>query len=142
MKIRQILVALLAIIIGALLWDRQRRAPEVLPAGDLATTYGLECDRRPTLRLNPENVPAHLRHLTPLAERWGIGDDIIRGDCGDIASEEDKKELHDALYGPYEEITAWLDSFADKPMTEEAAAFMYMQGVLDEMGIYILEEKG
>jgi hypothetical protein len=141
MRTRPILFVLLVVVAAAILWGRRDREPDVAPAGDLQRAYGLECENRPTLRLDPQNVPAHLRHLTPLAEKWGIGDDVIRGDCVDAATEAEKQELHDALYEPYEEITAWLDSFGDELMTDETAAFMYMQLALDEMGIYILEEK-
>jgi hypothetical protein len=135
MKTRPILFILIAIAAVALLWGRRSRAPDVAPSGELQEAYGLECESRPAARLDSGNVPAHLRHLTPLAERWGIGDDVIRGDCVDSASEEDKKELHDALNEPYDDITAWLDSFGDEPMSDEAAAFMYMQLALEEMGI-------
>ncbi|MGD2218011.1 MAG: hypothetical protein PVJ64_14735, partial [Gemmatimonadales bacterium] len=84
---------------------------------------------------DPQNVPASLRHLTPLAEKWGIGDDVIRLDCVDAASEAERQELRDALAEPHDEITAWLDSFGNRPMSDEAAAFMYMQLALAEMGV-------
>jgi hypothetical protein len=71
----------------------------------------------------------------------GIGDDIIRNDYIDKASDAEKRELHDAFYEPYEQVTAWLNGFKAGPMTEEAQAFMYTQLALDEMGYYILEEK-
>lgn len=105
----------------------------------LQKKYDLYAENRPVIKLNPNNVPQHLSHLIPLAEKWGIGDDIIRGDFEAKATEAEKKELHDALYSPYEKITDWLNSF--DTLSEEAAAFMYMQLALDEMGIYILEEK-
>ena len=82
----------------------------------------------------------HVQLVTTLPYR-GIGDDIIRNDCVDKASEAEKRELHDALYEPYEEITAWLNGFGSGSMPDEAEAFMYMQEALDEMGYYILEEK-
>lgn len=135
MRTRPILFILVALLVVGYLWGRRDRAPQVAPAGDLQSEYGLECSNRPTLQLDRQNVPAGLRHLTPLAERWGIGDDVIRGDCVDSASAAERQELHDALRGPYDEITAWLDSFGDRPMSDEAAAFMYMQLALEEMGI-------
>jgi hypothetical protein len=134
MRTRPILFIVIALLAAGYLWGRRDRAPEVAPAGDLQNEYGFECSNRPTLDLDPQNVPADLRHLTPLAERWGIGDDVIRLDCVDTASAAERQELHDALYEPYDEITAWLDSFGDRPMSDEAAAFMYMQLALEEMG--------
>jgi hypothetical protein len=76
-----------------------------------------------------------------LAEKWGIGDDIIRTDLLDKSSDSERRDLHDALYQPFERITQWLDSLAGSPLSAEAEAFMYLQGVLDEMGFYISEEK-
>lgn len=35
----------------------------------------------PLLSLRSENVPQSLRELIPLAERWGISDDILRQDA-------------------------------------------------------------
>jgi hypothetical protein len=54
----------------------------------------------------------------------------------------ERRELHDVLYEPFEEITVWLNSFAGRSLSPEAEAFMYMQSALDEMGYHILEEKG
>lgn len=135
MRIRPIIFVVVVLLAAGYLWGRRDRSSEVAPAGDLQSEYGLECSKRPTLELNPQNVPVSLRHLTPLAERWGIGDDVIRLDCVDAASEAERQELRDALAEPHDEITAWLDSFGERPMSDEAAAFMYMQLALEEMGI-------
>jgi hypothetical protein len=121
-----------------------RRYPrsEIAPASELQRKYGLYAENRPVITLNPQQVPVHLRHLVPLAGKWGIGDDIIRNDYIDKASERERRELHDAFYEPFEQITAWLDTFESGALTEEAEAFMYAQTALDEMGYYIREEKG
>ncbi len=135
MRARPIIFVVVVLLAAGYLWGRRDRAPQVAPAGEMQSAYGLECGNRPTLDLDPQNVPAGLRHLTPLAEKWGIGDDVIRLDCVDAASEAERQELRDALAEPHDEITAWLDSFGDRPMSDEAAAFMYMQLALAEMGI-------
>jgi hypothetical protein len=57
-------------------------------------------------QLDPGKVPADLRDLLPLAQRWGIGDDVDR---------------------------AWLDTFKPGTMTDEAAAFMYAQLAIEDM---------
>jgi hypothetical protein len=77
----------------------------------------------------------------PLAERWGIGDDVLRNDLVARATYGEKRELHEALAAPFEQIGRWLDSFGEEPMSDEAAAFMYMQEALDEMGFHVLEER-
>jgi hypothetical protein len=113
----------------------------IAPAGELQRKHGLYAKNRPVIRLDPEQVPVYLRPLITLAEKWGIGDDIIRNDCIAVASEAEKRELHDAFYEPFEQITVWIDGFGPAPLSKEAEAFMYSQMALDEMGFSILEEK-
>lgn len=84
-------------------------------------------------RLDANNVPAELRHLVPLAERWGIGDDVDRNAAVDRATPAERAELERAVTPVHARITAWLDSFGQQPMPDEAAAFMYMQLALEEM---------
>ena len=86
-----------------------------------------------TVQLNANNVPEDLRHLVPLAERWGIGDDVDRNAAVDRATPAERQELERAIAPSDARITAWLDSFRQQPMTDEAAAFMYMQLALEEM---------
>jgi hypothetical protein len=134
-------LALGAILAAAWALTRRDRRSAIAPASELQREYGLYAENRPVIRLDPARVPSHLRHLVPLAEKWGIGDDIIRNDYIDKASETEKRELHDAFYEPFEQLTEWLDSFGKESMTQEGEAFMCAQLALDEMGYYILEEK-
>jgi hypothetical protein len=83
--------------------------------------------------LDPGKVPEPLRHLVPLARRWGVGDDVERMELIERSSQPDRQALAAALAPYHGEITAWLDSFGSGSMTEEAAAFMYMQLALEEM---------
>ena len=83
--------------------------------------------------LDAENVPADLRHLVPLAQRWGIGDDVDRNAAVDRATAAERAELEQAIAPVDARITAWLNSFGQQPMPDEAAAFMYMQLALEEM---------
>lgn len=136
------LIAVLAFLIG--MYDYVRRArsrSDIAPASELQKHFGLYAGNQPTLELDPTQVPEHLRHLVPLAERWGIGDDIIRNQVIDKSSAAEKRELHDAVYESYERITEWLASFGGRPLSPEAEAFTCVQAALDEMGYYILEEK-
>ena len=97
----------------------ERSTPEEQPT----STYNLES----------ENIPENLRHLAPLAEKWGIGDDVERAELIERASPTDKEALIRAITPHQSEITAWLDSFGMDPMSDEAAAFMYMQLAVEEM---------
>jgi hypothetical protein len=110
---------------------------EILPAGEMKKKYHLTADRYKPPTLNPVKVPEQLRDLLPLAAKWGIGDDIIRDDFEQKASEDEKQQLKKTLKGRTEEITKWLNSFGiKKPMPEEAACFMYMLAACDEMKLW------
>ena len=83
--------------------------------------------------LDPMQVPESLRHLVPFANQWGIGDDIDRMERIQRSSAADREELAMALTPHQTEVTAWLDSLEAATMSDEAAAFMYMQLALEEM---------
>lgn len=88
----------------------------------------------PARRLDPEAVPESLRGLVPLAERWGIGDDVDRARALERATDAEKEQLREAVDEHGAEITRWLDSFGQGTvMPDEAAAFMYMQLAVEEM---------
>jgi hypothetical protein len=85
-------------------------------------------------RLDAAKVPEGLRKIVPLAQRWGIGDDVDRGEALSRVTPEERAELRRAVETHGAEITAWLDSFGGgEKMSEEAAAFMYMQLAVEEL---------
>jgi hypothetical protein len=84
-------------------------------------------------RLDPGRVPSDLRHLLPMAERWGIGDDVDRIARVDRSTPAEREELRAAVEPHHERITAWLNSLVIGQMSDEAGAFMYMQLALEEM---------
>lgn len=111
---------------------------EILPAAEMKKRHQLTADNRPEVVLSASKVPSDLADLVPLAEKWGIGDDIIRNDFQSKSSDADKQALAKALTGRNNRITEWLDSQPkDEAMSDEAAAFMYMQLGLDEMGLWV-----
>ena len=95
---------------------------------------------RDGITLSVENVPDEFKMLLPFATKWGIGDDAIRGDITDSATEADKQELVVALTGKLGSIDRWIDSYPEGSMTEEAAAFMYMGEAIEEMDLEIVYE--
>jgi hypothetical protein len=135
-------VILMAVICVVYLRRRPTmRLGEILPSVVMKEKYGLYAENRPTIRLDSSKVPEPLRDLIPMAEKWGIGDDIIRADFEEKATEKDKGEFQNALRGRTADVTAWLDSFDTGPdspnaMTEEAVCFMYMLEALDESGLW------
>ncbi|MCK4488719.1 MAG: hypothetical protein KAU23_00575 [Anaerolineales bacterium] len=84
-------------------------------------------------RINPSRVPEHLRPFIPLAAKFGIGDDGIRYDVASAAPVEEKRQLREVFDFRSEDIDQWIDSFGDEPMSDEAAAFMYMLLATDEL---------
>ncbi|HZO19183.1 MAG TPA: hypothetical protein VFB46_09380 [Gemmatimonadaceae bacterium] len=103
------------------------------PGSDDRPRSGATTETHTATRLNPDRVPAELRHLVHLAERWGIGDDVERIAAVDRATPAERAELEQAVTPVSDRITAWLDSFGQTVMPDEAAAFMYMQLALEEM---------
>ena len=85
------------------------------------------------ITLDPTKVPEDLRPLLPVIQEWGIGDDVDRGHKVDAATPEARQRLRDALTPHQDRITAWLNSFGQQLMPDEAAAFMYAQLALEEI---------
>lgn len=83
--------------------------------------------------IDASRVPEDLRSLVPIVQEWGIGDDVDRGRKVDGATAEEKQKLRDALAPHQDRITAWLNSFGQNVMPDEAAAFMYTQLALEEI---------
>jgi hypothetical protein len=94
--------------------------------GSSSTAHGVP-------RLDAVKVPADLRDLVPYAQRWGIGDDVARSERIQKASAAERSELRAAFGRRQARITAWLDSFGQGAMPDEAAAFMYTQLAIEEM---------
>lgn len=84
---------------------RKRKSDfEVLPAGEMQAKHGLTAENRPTIVLAPAVVPRKLRRLIPLAERFGIGDDLIREDivaktpAAELAAMQAAVQAHDDAF--------------------------------------------
>jgi len=124
---------------AALLACTQAPSPPPLQHGQIGTAAELAAygPRTPEpIHLRRDRVPPDLVDLIPFAEKWGIGDDVLRNEMRERVTDAEKQALTDALAGRHARITAWLDSFPQgQPMSEEAAAFMYMQLGTDEMGL-------
>jgi len=109
---------------------------KILPAEEMQKKHRLYAGNRPKIKLDKHKVPKDLHKLIPLAEKWGIGDDIIRADFEEKTSKSDKIKLKNVLKGNTKKINKWLDTFKGKKMSDEAAAFMYMLSAADEIGVY------
>jgi hypothetical protein len=107
---------------------------EVLPAGEMRAKYGLYAENRPTIRLNPAKVPPSLRHLIPLAEKFGISDDLIRADVLVKTPADELDALRRIVAHHDPEFDGWLAGpEADGPtFTDEYIAFTCLRMAADE----------
>lgn len=108
---------------------------EVLPAGDLRHKHGLYGQNRPAITLNPMRVPEELRPLIPLAEKFGISDDLAREDL--FANTEDRElaALKKTLAEHDDQLDEWLAGpEADGPdFSDEYIAFSAMRMGVDSL---------
>jgi hypothetical protein len=91
-------------------------------------------DERPVIEpLRPDNVPEGLRCLIPLAERWGINDDILRMDTRRRAAPEELAYLKSVVNHFDDQFDDWLagPEADDSPPTREYLAFTTMRMVAD-----------
>ena len=117
--------------------NKDPKIGEIAPASESLEKHNLAAENRPDIRIDPKNVPENLHDLIPMAEKWGIGDDVIRGGFEAKTAGLEKEAFKSKLKGRTTEVTEWLDSFKDGlEMTEEAGYFMYMLEALDEMGLW------
>ncbi|MDY0953919.1 hypothetical protein SOM22_04960 [Stenotrophomonas rhizophila] len=113
------------------------RHGDIAPADAFRAAYAPDAIVAARTPLDPAKVPASLRGLVPLAEYWGIGDDVLREMLQEGESPAKKKAMADAVTPHNAAITAWLDGLrTGEPMSDEAAAFMYMQLGLTELELF------
>jgi len=142
-----IVIAMLVIVAAVVIFRyrcRRMRHGEILPANEMQKKYGLYAENRPDINIDPMKVPENLHDLIPMAEKWGVPDDIIRSDIEEKASDMEKEAFRAKLKGRTRQVTDWLDSYGEEQtMSKEAGYFMFMLEALDEMGLWpdSLEEK-
>lgn len=107
---------------------------EILPAGEMRAKFGRTAEHRPTTFLDPARIPAPLRHLIPLAERFGIADDLIREDvlakaqAGELAAMTQSVRAHEDAF---DEWLAGPES-AGPEFSDEYIAFSCLRMASDE----------
>lgn len=106
---------------------------EVGSSGELQRKYGLYAENWHGQKLDPAHVPQHLHRLIPLAELWGIPDDIMREDFVGKAPKEAQQDLVQAVKGSEQQIFDWLagvEPNAQDP-SDEYVAFTAMTMAAD-----------
>lgn len=81
---------------------------ETLPAGEMRAKYGLTSENRPLIILNPEKIPSELRLLIPLAEQFGIADDLIRAEVVSRTPEHELAAMRRAVEEQSDAFDNWL----------------------------------
>lgn len=106
---------------------------EVLPAREMRERYKLTAENRPTIRLDPAHVPLCLRGLIPLAERYGISDDLIREDVLRNTSEAELEEMRRVVKAADDGLDEWLAGPASEGpvFSEEYIAFSCLRLAAD-----------
>jgi hypothetical protein len=101
---------------------------EILPVGAARKKYGLFAENRTVLSLNPKKMPKSVRHLIPLAQRWGESDDIIREDIVEKSSKQERKALKQVVAENQKALEEWLagPEAAGPKFTKEYIAFSAM----------------
>ena len=106
---------------------------EVLPVDEMRRKYGLYAENRPLIKLDPKRVPERLRKLIPLAEKFGISDDLIREDFFTKTPKSELTKLKRRLAQHDDLLDEWLAGpEADGPeFSEEYVAFSAMRMSVD-----------
>jgi len=97
---------------------------EILPAGEMRAKYGLTADNRPTITLNPARIPPEFHHLIPLAEQFGISDDLIREDVLRKTPKEEVEAMRRTIAAHHRALLDWLagpESYSPKFSAEYIA---------------------
>lgn len=105
---------------------------KVLTAESIKSLYP-EGEALPTVDIDPRFVPKELRSLIPLALRWGISDDILRGRAYEKASEAERAALVQTIRDNEDALDFWLAGpEADNPtLSKEYVAFSNMRLAAD-----------
>ena len=96
--------------------SKKNDSSEVMPACEMRQKYDLVSENSPTIKLDPASVPKALRDLIPLAERFGVSDDLKREDLFEKTAESELSKLKRRLEKYEDELDDWLGgSEADGP---------------------------
>lgn len=106
---------------------------EILSVAEMRKKYYWPDEEPPLISICPGNVPEPLHRLIPLAERWGISDDMLRLEARRRAAPEEIAYLKAAITCFDDELDDWLAGpEANNPNpTREYLAFSSMRMAAD-----------
>lgn len=85
---------------------------------------GAVAENRPTITINPAEVPERFRHLIPYVERWAIGCDVTRGDYMDKQPQPDIDDFYQTILPFHDALNQWIDDAS--PQTDAKTYFIIM----------------
>lgn len=88
-------------------------------------------------RIFKKNVPESLRVLCPLLKKWAISDDGEREQAVSSLSEKQKINLVNKVDPFMNQINTFLDSFEDRPLSEEATLIASLAELISELKLTI-----
>jgi hypothetical protein len=105
---------------------------EVRTVGEMREKYYSPDERPPEIHLTASAVPERLRVLIPLAEKWGISDDILRVDAAKKSPGE-IKELQKTVAAFDDLLDEWLagPEARNPNPSSEYLAFTHMRMAAD-----------
>jgi hypothetical protein len=102
---------------------------DVGPGDELQSKYGWYAANWVPPALDDTKIPDGLRHLVPLAQRWGITCDVTRHDAARLATDAELISLREQLKGTHSLYEDWsfgaLDSFASRSTENSVFGAMY-----------------
>lgn len=102
------------------------RTGDIYPAYILRDEYGMNAGNRPTIVVDPADVPEEFHALIPYVERWAISCDVTRGDYFDQQPEEDIAEFWETVLPYVEAINDWLDTQPDDVLSWSDSALHFL----------------
>jgi hypothetical protein len=84
-------------------------------------------------RISKKNIPEKLWPLVPLLKKWAISDDSEREERKEIMGKAAKRKLLNAVTPLMPEINGYLDSFGDRPFSEEAILIGNLAELVSEL---------
>jgi hypothetical protein len=113
--------------------DSEKKAFEVRSVGEMRQKYYGADEVPPDIQLSPERVPERLRGLIPLAERWGISDDILRVDAVRKAPPQEITALKKIVAQYDDVLDEWLagPEAQNTSPSKEYLAFTHMRMAAD-----------
>jgi len=132
-------LVLLIVVVVAVVWNLGDRgeAPPLSPAGEQPaaevapavepieiTSRYAEADG---VSIDPNRIPAHLRHLLDYARTWAIGDDVERDHFMRSVPPAEKKAFVDAVDPLQDELAKWsAEHRHDVPVPDEVVLYDMM----------------